>query len=209
MPSAPRPFSAHCRRGIMSVPSGIMSSLSYQILPNHEDNTYEVRLIVDGVDWIGDDHLGLDPPDLVKQFMKGHEGRLTIGRCDCGCMGCDDFVVDVRRTPTSVEWSRRGRAPVVFDAEYYDQQVSILVTDHTWEPIGRTVERHLDAMFSGKVTDDGYGYDGSSTRIKPGVINVSVTKDSHQKLLEFSWDGETVDSALRRGRQFLQERFDG
>jgi hypothetical protein len=74
-------------------------------------------------------------------------------------LGCDDFVVDVRRVATSVERSRRDRAPVVFDAEYYDQQVSILVTDHTWEPIGTTVERHLAAMFSGKLTDDVYGYD--------------------------------------------------
>jgi hypothetical protein len=70
-----------------------ISSLSYEILPHHQDNTYEVRLIVDGADWIGTDHLGLAPPDLVRQLTEGHEGHLTIGRSDCGCMGCDNVSV--------------------------------------------------------------------------------------------------------------------
>jgi hypothetical protein len=47
-----------------------------------------------------------------------------------------------------------------------------------------------------------------STEPKPGVINMSVTKDSRQTLLDFSWDGETIESVLTPGRQFLQERFD-
>ncbi|MGV2018192.1 hypothetical protein [Agrobacterium sp. 22-223-1] len=187
----------------------IMSSLCYQILPNHEDNTYEVRFTVDGTDWIGKDHLGLDPSDLIRQLTEGHEGHLTIGRCGCGCMGCDDLNVDVKRTSTSVEWSSHNRTTVVFEAEHYDHQVCLLIKDYTWEPLNRTVERHLDAMFSGKVTDDGYKYDWASTRIKPGVVNMSVTKDSQQRLLEFSWDGDTIESALARGRQLLQERFDG
>lgn len=186
-----------------------MSSLSYQILPNHEDNTYEVRLIVDGADWIGKDRLGLDPPDLIRQLTAGHEGHLTIGRCGCGCMGCDDLNVEVKRTATSVEWSSHNRTTVVFGVKHYDHQVCVLIKDYTWEPLNRTVERHLDAMFSGKVTDDGYKYDWTSTRIKPGIVNMSVTKDSHQRLLEFSWEGETIESALTRGRQFLQERFNG
>jgi len=184
-----------------------MNCLSYEILPHHEDNTYEVRFIVDGADWIGNDHLGLDPPDLVRQLTEGHEGHLTIGRCACGCMGCDDVSIYVRRTLTSVEWLSHNRATLVFGAEHYDHQVRVLIRDFTWEPINRTVERHLNAMFSSKVTDDGYAYDWSSTRIKSNVITVSLTKDSHQELLEFSWDGETIESGLSLGRQFLQERF--
>ncbi|KQW29489.1 hypothetical protein ASE36_13780 [Rhizobium sp. Root274] len=184
-----------------------MSNLSYQILPNDDDNTYEVRFIVDGTDWIGDDHLGLDPPDIIRQLTQGHKGNLIIGRCSCGCMGCDDVSVHVRRAATSVEWSSHNRATAIFDADYYDQQVSMLSKDFAWEPLNRTVERHLDAMFSSKVTDDGYRYDWASTRIKAGVINISVTKEHHQKLLEFSWDGTTIESAMTRGRQLLKERF--
>ncbi|WP_459461638.1 hypothetical protein [Rhizobium sp. No.120] len=186
-----------------------MSTFSYQILSHDEHNTHEVRLIVDGLDWIGNDHLGLDPPDLVRQLTEGHEGRLIIGICNCGCMGCDDLIVDVRRTATSVEWSGRDRMTVVFGVEYYDHQIGILIQDHSWESPGRTVERHLNVMFSGKVMDDGYGFDWSSTRIKPGFIIMSFTKGSQQRLLEFPWNGESVASALTRGREFLRERFDG
>jgi hypothetical protein len=185
-----------------------MNTLSYQILPNQDGNTHEVRLVVDGEDWIGDDHLGLDPPDLVRQLTETHNDRLILGRCGCGVLGCDDLAVDVTRTAQSVEWSCANRTTVVFDAEHYDDQVNKLVGDRAWEPVGRAVERHLDAMFSGKVTDDGYEYDWASTRINSRVVTISVTKASHQKLLEFSWDGENTDSAYRRGKQFLLELFD-
>lgn len=184
-----------------------MSTLAYKILANPDDTTHEVRLIVDGIDWIGDDRLGLDPPDLVRQLTAGHRSHLTVGRCNCGVLGCDDLIVDIRRTGTSVEWLCLNRELVAFDADHFDNQVSMLVKDHTWEPLGRTVERRLDAMFSGRMTDDGYVYDWSSTRFQPKLVIISVTKNTHQKLLEFSWDGEAVVSALRRGEQFLREHF--
>lgn len=186
-----------------------MSSLSYQILANPDDNTHEVRLIVDGADWIGEGHLGLDPPDLVKQLTEGNPSHTILGRCVCGVLGCGDLVVDLRRTSESVEWSCAGRKPVVFEAEHFDNQIRMLTEDHSWEPVGRTVERCLDQIFSGKATDDGYVFDWSSTRIRPDIVTISVTKYQHQKLLEFSWDGETVTSALTRGELFLRERFDG
>ncbi|OBZ92684.1 hypothetical protein ADU59_25180 [Pararhizobium polonicum] len=185
-----------------------MSSLSYRILPNPDDNTHEVRLIVDGTDWIGEGHLGLDPPDLVSQLTEERRSRLILGRCGCGVLGCDDLVVDIKRTTRSVEWSCLNRKPIVFDTDHFDNQVRTLANDHTWEPVGRTVERRLTEIFSGKITDDGYVYDWSSTRIQPNLVIISVTKEGHQKLLEFSWDGESVVSALRRGGQFLRERFD-
>lgn len=185
-----------------------MNSLSYRILPNPDDNTHEVRLFVDDADWIGDDRLGLDPPDLVRQFTAGHRERIIVGRCTCGVIGCDDLVVKVAKRAGTVEWSCPNRPPLTFDAEQFDDQVAKLAQDHTWEPLGRTVERELDAMFAGRITDDGYAFDRSSTRFQLGVIVISVTKDAEQKLLEFSWDTTTLDSALKRGRQMLRERFD-
>ncbi|MBL0370914.1 hypothetical protein JJB09_02630 [Rhizobium sp. KVB221] len=184
-----------------------MSNLSYQILPNPDDNTHEVRLFVDGIDWIEAGHLGLDPPDLVRELTREHRNHLTIGRCGCGVLGCDDLVVDVQRKLYSVEWSCLNRKSAVFDAEHFDSFVATLVKDNSWEPVGRTVERHLNEIFAGRKTGDGYAFDWSSTRVEPNVMTLSVTKNGHQKLLQFSWDGETVASALSRGQQFLQKQF--
>lgn len=185
-----------------------MNSLSYRILPNSDDNTHEVRLIVDGADWIGEDRLGLDPPDLVGELTRTDRDRVIVGRCTCGVIGCDDLVVKVVRTADAVEWSCPDRSTIAFDVDRFDDLVGALAGDRSWEPLGRTVERELGAMFSGKVTDDGYAFDWSSTRFRPGVVVMSVTKGGQQKLLEFSWDDATLDSALKRGRQFLRKRFE-
>jgi hypothetical protein len=185
-----------------------MSRLSYRILPNPDDKTHEVRLIVDGADWIGEDRLGLDPPDLIFELRRTDRDRIIVGRCTCGVIGCDDLVVKVVRTAETVEWSRPDGPAVAFDADQFDDVVGTLARDYSWEPLGRTVERELGVMFSGKVTDDGYAFDWSSTRFRPGVVVLSVTKDGQQKLLEFSWDEATLDSALKRGRQVLRERFE-
>ncbi|WP_455272813.1 hypothetical protein [Rhizobium herbae] len=186
-----------------------MSSLSYQIIANPDANDHEVRLFVDGADWIGEGRLGLDPPDLVKQLIEDRRTRLIVGRCTCGVLGCDDVAVTQRATAKTVEWSCVERQPVVFDAEHFDSQIRALTKDHSWEPVGRTVERLLDEMFSGKMTDDGYVFEWSSTRNQPYLVVASVRKNQHQKLLEFSWDGETVANALSRAGRFLRERFDG
>lgn len=184
-----------------------MSNLSYQILPNPDDDTYEVRLFVDGIDWIEMGHLGLDPPDLVRELTSVHRSHLTIGRCGCGVLGCDDLVVNVQRTLHSVEWSCLNRKSVVFDAEHFDCFVAALVTDHSWEPVGRTVERHLNEMFAGMVTDDRYVFDWSSTRIRPDHVSISVSKGGQQKLLECSWDGATLASAQSSARRLAEEQF--
>lgn len=185
-----------------------MSRLSYRILPNPDDKTHEVRLIVDGADWIGEDRLGLDPPDLIFELQRTARDSIIVGRCTCGVIGCDDPVVKVARTAETVEWPRPDGPAVAFDADQFDDVVGTLARDRSWEPLGRTVERELGVMFSGKVTDDGYAFDWSSTRFRPGVVVMSVTKDGQQKLLEFSWDDATLDSALKRGRQFLRDRFE-
>jgi hypothetical protein len=184
-----------------------MSNLSYQILPNTDDGTHEVRLFVDGIDWIEAGHLGLDPPDLVRELTGENRSHLTIGRCGCGVLGCDDIVVDVQRTSHSVEWSYIKRRSAIFDAAHFYSVVAALVEDHSWEPVGRTVERHLDEMFAGMMTGDGYVFDWSSTRIRPDHVSISVSKGGGQKLLERSWDGATLASALSSAKRLAEEQF--
>lgn len=186
-----------------------MSTLSYRILPVPDDKTYEVRLIVDGIDWLGDDLLGLDPPDLVRELTIGNQTHLVLGRCCCGVLGCGDLVVEMKLIGDAVEWSRRNFETVVFDSREYDRQVIMLAQDQSWEPICRAAERHLNQMFTGKVTDDDYAFEWCSTRIKPNIVSLSVTRNGQQKLLEFLWDGASLASELSRGKSSLGERFRG
>lgn len=153
-----------------------MNILSYEILANPEDRTHEVRLIVDGKDWIGSAFLGLDPPDLVAQLTQIRNGRLLLARCVCGVIGCDDLVVEIVTASDHVKWLRKDRMPVIFNVRDYNDQVMHLAQDRTWETISRSVERHINDIFSGKMTDDGYIYDWASTRIKPHIVTISVTK---------------------------------
>ncbi len=185
-----------------------MNKLSYTIRPVTDDLTHEVRLIVDGSDWIGSNRLGMDPPELRSQFISNFPSTLSVGRCECGVVGCDDLIVDQARTETSVKWMCHGRKSLNFDRDAFDELIETLLHDHSWEPIERTVERLLDDLFNTRKTDDGYTFHWSSARIKPNLVTISVLRDDHQKLLEFSWDGVTIESALKRGRLFLRERFD-
>jgi hypothetical protein len=74
---------------------------------------------------------------------------------------------------------------VVFDAEHLDSSVAALVKDYRWEPVGRAVERHLNEMFVGMITSDGYVFDWSSTRIRPDHVSINtqdaLAEDVHSR----------------------------
>jgi hypothetical protein len=46
--------------------------------------------LVDGQDFLGDQYLGLDPPEFFAQFDSPKD-YLAIDRCTCGVVGCGDY----------------------------------------------------------------------------------------------------------------------
>lgn len=175
-----------------------MNTLDFSISESSYSNDHQVRVIVDGKDWLGDEFLGIDPPQLFHDLAAFSDGELLIGRCDCGCIGCGDLFVDVHHGVDVTEW-RSGSGDVVrFDRGYYRARVEALVSDHSWEPLNRTVERLLDEMFAGRSINEGHVFQFSFTRGDEGLVKLFFTNGTEQRFLEFGWDGQTIESALKQ-----------
>lgn len=184
------------------------SVLSFRILASPSSNDHEARPLVDGADWLEEDCLGLDPPELVLEFARD-PARLLIGRCGCGVVGCGDVTVEVERTESTVEWRRHDGSPITFDRRRYDAEIARFSTDHSWEPLERRVEREVGQVFAGSSTKAGLTFDWASTRIRQGLICLSYSRRGvGQRLLEFGWDGQNLDDALTSARRFHAEHFD-
>lgn len=189
-----------------------MNTLSFDIRPSDESNDHQVRILVDGQDILGDQYLGVDPPEFFAQFGTAKD-YLLIGRCTCGNVGCSDYPVRVSRSD-SVAWVVGDVVIAQFDVDQYDRAISAAANDHTWEPQGRRIERLVDLQLSGAVTTDGYGFEWASTRYKPGALTLHFVKDKGlptygYRLVDVSWDGRTDESALRAARLYRAEHCGG
>lgn len=181
--------------------------LTIAVSASPSSNDHEARLIIDGIDWLGSDFMGLDPPQLEKELLTHRSGPLMVGRCSCGCEGCCDLLVEVTTSENSVSWTRRSTGSVTFDASQYRAEIARFIQDKTWEPIGRTVEREVGQVFSGNPTFDDLRFDWASTRIQEGMVHLSFSNGSEQRLLEFGWDGVSLASAIARAEEIQAEQI--
>lgn len=176
------------------------------VSPNRSSNDHQARILVDGADWLGADVLGLDPPDLAAELL-GKASNIRIGRCSCGAPGCDDRDVGRLELPEVVTWLSYGRT-LRFDGAQYRAEIERFVADQSWRPVERQAELAVDAIFAGTVLEGRLHFQWSSARIGRGLVHLSFFGEGEQRLLEFSWDGETVQSAVDRAHLFLRERFE-
>jgi len=183
-----------------------MNKLEFRIEPSPSSNDHQVRVVVDGEDWLGDDSLGIDPPKFFAQDSLLHGGRLLVGRCDCGCVGCCDVIVDVARKGSGVVWTTRDGLFLFFAARDYDSLIERTLTDFSWEDEKRTAERLVGDLFQGCILDDGSAFNWASARIGNGIITLSFTYKGQQKTFEFGWDGKNPESALPDAIRFKKER---
>jgi hypothetical protein len=182
-----------------------MNKLSIQFSPCPETNDHEASIIVDGNDWLGNEYMGLDPPKLFRQKTLLTGGETLIGRCNCGCEGCDDFFIDVIVDENEVKWKSPKGYVLSFDRIEYESEILTKRDDHSWEDNNRTAERLVDFVFDSFVRPDGYIFDWSSARIGKGKITLSFSSDSQQKLIEFGWNPEDPISAEKRAKQLKIE----
>jgi hypothetical protein len=188
-----------------------MNTLSFDIRPSEESNDHQVRILVDGQDFLGDQYLGLDPPEFFAQSNAPKE-CLLIGRCKCGVVGCGDYSVSIQRS-ASVEWIVGDVVIAQFDADEYDHAISAAANDHSWETQGRRIERLIGAQLAGVATSDGYQFEWASTRFKPGALTLHLVKDKGlptyaYRLVDVSWDGRTDESALQAAKRYVIEHCD-
>ena len=183
------------------------NKLTIAVIACPNTNDHQARLLIDGEDWLGSEYLGLDPSELKTELLANGVGTLIVGRCLCGAVGCADLEVEATRTETTVLWSAPGASNLRFDTVEYDAALDRFARDTSWETVGRTVEREVADLFRGTVTKDGFEFDWASTRIRDGLVHLSFSKGLEQRLLEFSWDGADLASALDRAQAFRTERF--
>jgi hypothetical protein len=112
---------------------------------------------------------------------------------------------DRRRKDGIVEWEAGGRA-VEFDERDYDREVERFLCDRSWAPIERLAEFAADELLQGR-TLNGLTFDWSSARIKAQAMTYSFSAAGEQRLVEFTWDGQTIESAIEATNQLLSEAY--
>jgi hypothetical protein len=184
-----------------------VNTLAFEIMPSPSSKDHQARIRIDGTDWLGKDYLGLDPPHLFRQSSLTGGGELLVGRCACGCEGCDDVLVHVVRQGQEVLWENTKGLRLRFEKEQYDRVVSATREDFSWEDTKRTAERLVAEVFEGVQLDGSYSFDWASARVHEGMMTLSFSNRGRQKLLEFPWDGRSAQDALGRARRFYTERI--
>lgn len=184
----------------------MFNRIAIEVFSSPASNDHQARLVVDGKDWLGSQWLGLDPPDLEHQLSM--KGRIIVGRCECGALGCGDVIVDVRRTGQIVEWSGPAANRLLFEAVQYDQELRRFREDRSWETIGRRVEREVQRVFRHATTNDGFRFAWASTRIAAGMVHLCFMRKLEQRLISFEWDDAIPESALAQARLMYREQFD-
>jgi hypothetical protein len=178
-----------------------VAKLTLHVTESAGSNDHQVRICVNGTDWLGPDHLGLDPPDFSRELIDPLAPSLHVGRCSCGCMGCGDVVVAVEATDRAVIWNENARR-VAFDKAQYLSEIQRACLDQSWRPLNRQVEHKLDQFFADYILDACCTFRWTSTRCTLNQITLAFDTchtpavEYQQRLVEFDWDGQSVGTAL-------------
>lgn len=183
----------------------MIHTIAFRALPCFQSNDHQVRILIDGDDWLDASTLGLDPPEFFSQLALRSTGELIVGRCDCGVLGCGDTTVDVSRELGCVKWTNASGLDLSFDENEYDRAISVASTDFSWEDCKRESERLAGQTLSGFELD-GYRFQWASTRIKPNTLTLSFLKRDQQKLVDLRWDGVSSQNAVEISQQFRDSR---
>jgi hypothetical protein len=178
-----------------------MNSLSFQISPSPDSNDHQIRPIIDGTDWLGEEYLGLDPPMFFQEKALYQNGELSVGRCTCGCLGCGDYWVITSFTDTQVRWKIFPETELIFEKQNYLETVKIYSEDFSWEDLNRRVERLVSKIFAHQTIQNKYLFDWASARIEPNTVKLSFSNSKEgQKLFQFYWNGKSENDALKNAQ---------
>lgn len=180
-----------------------LHKIGFEFSSSIASNDHQVRILVDGEDWLGASVLGIDPPEFFTQAALTGGGQLLVGRCDCGCVGCGDVTVQVVRCHEEVGWFNTQNPSLKFSATQYDATVDWAKNDTAWETPNRTAERLSARVLSGLVLSDGFAFQWASTRVRYGVLSLSFLRQGVQRIIDLPWDGRLPESACESAESFL------
>jgi hypothetical protein len=184
-----------------------LSQIQFRVEPSPETNDFEVKIFVDGADFIGTnwpDMMGMDPADVLSlEFLAPREIRhyQTIVRCGCGVVGCGSVALWIEREGDRVTWEwptqrleYTSPKSVVFELEQYLQALNAAIADTSWETPERTAARLLKPLVNhDALAAHNLRYHWASNRIREGKFTVALKGPEldRQILVHTSWEQET------------------
>ena len=186
-----------------------MNTLKLNILPSTHTNDHQVRIEIDGEDYLPDE-LGIDPVSFFAQKELYTDGILRIARCDCGVEGCGDSGVIVEVGEKTVVWEVENENRLTFEKEEYFKYMKSISNNYSWENLERRVERLVGEILINTTHAIDYKYKWASSRIETGKIVISYEKKddqgyTKQELIRINWSGEDVEDALSNAEDLIQK----
>jgi hypothetical protein len=182
-----------------------MHFLALQFEASPYSNDHQVRPVIDGIDLLRDcagDSLGIDPPQFFRQSALGRKGKLLIGRCSCGDVGCGAIRVDIAVADRRVTWQFEAESTYHFELQQYLECFERASLNTAWESVGRTAERLVSSIDFGRLSDQGYRFEWASTRITRACVTLCFVKDGRQRLFGVDWDDRRAEDAEQQVRSW-------
>jgi len=184
-----------------------MNNISFSILPSPDTNDNEVRILVDNVDLLGNDYLGIDSLPFFSRNNLDKNGIVMVGRCTCGVEGCCDYPVTIAVVGDKVTWTVSSGLTIIFDKAAYNSSIEKARNDYSWEDIKRKVERLATEVLQYSIIEDGYRFDWASARINNNEIVLSYSRNGTQKMFRIFWDGRTENEVRQNAEAFLKQKI--
>ena len=184
----------------------MINKLEIKCIPSTESNDHQAIIIVDGTDLLDRGYIGIDPPGFFRQKALYTGGKAIIGRCNCGCEGCDDIFAKINLQGESVIWKTDNKRHLItFNHNQYLTELKRAKSDHSWEDVNRTAERLVEAIIEKVDIIPGYQFGWASARIANTKITLSYSNGATQKLLEFPWNGIEPSDAEQAAKEFINK----
>ena len=182
-------------------------TIQLSVAESVETNDHEVLILIGGMDIFSGRYMGIDPPDFFSQENLLSGGEILVGRCECGCEGCDDLRCEVEITGGLAVWRTSDENMYELVLSQYLEEINRAASDYSWETPIRTAERLVSEIFSGKTLEGNYQFNWASGRIDSGEIVLSFNGGVDQKLYRFKWDGQDPMSAKYMALEKIKEFY--
>jgi hypothetical protein len=185
-----------------------MNLIAWHFEASPTSNDDQVRPVVDDADFLrmfAGDSLGIDPPEFFRQPVLGVGGKLLIGRCSCGVVGCSDVFVDVSVADQGITWQSPASDAHRFDLEQYIDSFKRAAANTAWESVERTAERLVSSLDFTSLEGRGYRFEWASTRVARGRVTLSFLNNGTQRLFEIGWDEQRAEDAEQQVRRWVAQ----
>ena len=197
-----------------------LNTIAFQVIPSPETNDHEVKIFVDGRDYIAQHWpamIGMDPDDVLsyRELSPRDEPHdATIVRCGCGIVGCGSAWVRIAAEGNRIIWDTwRGDASqppagtLVFDRNQYMQAVRDAVEDHSWETPDRTAARILTELVDHRtLAANNLTYQWASGRLQEATLSISLGGPGgcHQILVHVPWGKQSPEEIATEAADLLK-----